>query len=151
LNSFLDAIQAAILRVKLRHLDRWVEERAERAQRYHTQLMELDLVTPVLTSGVTSAYRGYIVRVRERDRVLAHLRTNGVEAATMYLPPVHLQPAMARFGYREGDFPITERVAKELIVLPIYPELTAGQIDYVAQTLRDALGDHLPEECALDP
>ena len=151
LNSFLDAIQAAILRVKLRHLDRWVQERAERAQRYDTQLMELDLVTPVLTSGVTSAYRGYIVRVRERDRVLAHLRTNGVEAATMYLPPVHLQPAMARFGYREGDFPITERVAKELIVLPIYPELTDGQIDYVAQTLRDALGDHLPEECALDP
>jgi dTDP-4-amino-4,6-dideoxygalactose transaminase len=58
---------------------------------------------------------------------------------------------MARFGYRERDFPITERVAKKLIVLPIYPELTDGQIDYVAQTLRDALGDHLPEECALDP
>jgi dTDP-4-amino-4,6-dideoxygalactose transaminase len=139
LNSSLDAIQAAILRVKLRHLDRFVEARAERARSYDLRLAGLDVITPLIADGVTSSYRGYIIRVQDRDRVLAHLQGSGVEAATMYLPPVHLQPAMARFGYSESDFPVTERVARELIVLPIYPELTEDQIEYVAQTLEEAL------------
>ena len=139
LNSSLDAIQAAILRVKLRHLDRFVKARAERARSYDSQLAGLDVITPVISDGVTSAYRGYIIRVKDRDRVLAHLQGSGVEAATMYLPPVHLQPAMTRFGYSESDFPVTEQVARELIVLPIYPELTEDQINYVTQTLEEAL------------
>ena len=139
-NSFLDAIQAAMLRVKLRHLDSWLAERAERARWYDERLAEFEVVTPHIAAGVTSAYRGYIIRVRDRNRVLARLLEAGVVAKTMYLPPVHLQPAMARFGYREGDFPVAEAVARELIVLPLYPELEQNQVDHVARTLRDALG-----------
>ena len=139
LNSSLDAIQAAILRVKLRHLDRFVKARTERAKSYDSQLAGLDVITPVISEGVTSAYRGYIIRVKDRDRILAHLQGSGIEAATMYLPPVHLQPAMNHFGYSESDFPVTEQVARELIVLPIYPELTDDQISYVTQMLREAL------------
>jgi dTDP-4-amino-4,6-dideoxygalactose transaminase len=140
-NSCLDALQAALLRVKLRHLDSWLAARTERARWYDEGLAELDVITPHIVDGVTCTYRGYIVRVqeRERDRILAHLLASGIEARTLYLPPVHLQPAMARYGYRVGDLPVTEAVARDMIVLPIYPELERSQVDYVALTLRDAL------------
>ncbi|UCH24942.1 MAG: DegT/DnrJ/EryC1/StrS family aminotransferase [Trueperaceae bacterium] len=139
-NSFLDAIQAATLRVKLRHLDRWLAERGERARWYDECLAELDVVTPHIAEGVTCAYRGYIIRVRDRNRVQAHLLEAGVETRAWYTPPVHLQPAMARYGYREGDFPAGEAFARELILLPLYPELETSQVEHVARTLRDALG-----------
>jgi dTDP-4-amino-4,6-dideoxygalactose transaminase len=139
-NSFLDAIQAAMLRVKLRHLDSWLAERAERARWYDELLAELDIVTPYIADGVTCAYRGYIVRVRDRNRIQAHLLEAGVETRAWYSPPVHLQPAMSRFGYREGDFPVGEAFARELLLLPLYPELEQSQVDHVARTLRDALG-----------
>jgi len=138
-NSTLDSIQAAVLRVKLRHLDGWLEQRAERGKLYDRLLADLDVIVPYVQENVTCAYRGYVIRVKERNRVLATLTAHGVEAATLYLPPIHLQPAMARFGYQEGDFPITEKVARELIVLPIYPELENKEIEYVAQVLSDAL------------
>jgi len=138
-NSVLDSIQAAVLRVKLRHLDQWLEQRAERAKLYDRLLADLDVITPCVRENVTCAYRGYVIRVKERKHVLATLKAHGVEARTLYLPPVHLQPAMARFGYQEGDFPVTEKVARELIVLPIYPELENKKIEYVAQVLSDAL------------
>ncbi|MFC2105278.1 DegT/DnrJ/EryC1/StrS family aminotransferase [Candidatus Bipolaricaulota bacterium] len=138
-NSQMDAIQAAVLRVKLRYLDNWFIQREERAQWYRTRLADIDAVVPCIRDNVTSAHRGYIVRVKERNRVLASLNQHGIEARAFYLPPVHLQPAMSRFGYREGDFPVTEKVAKELLLLPIYPELREAQVDYVTTTLRKVL------------
>jgi UDP-2-acetamido-2-deoxy-ribo-hexuluronate aminotransferase len=138
-NSLLDAIQAAVLRVKLRHLDRWVERRTEKANLYDKLLSKLDIVIPHIRDNVTSTYRGYIIRVKERKRILAKLLANGIEARTFYLPPIHLQPAMRKFSYQEGDFPVTERVARELIVLPIYPEIEDETIRYVERALRTAL------------
>lgn len=138
-NSALDSIQAAVLRVKLRYLDRWLEQRAERGKLYDRLLANLDVITPYVQENVTCAYRGYVIRVKERSRILAALKAHGVDAATLYLPPIHLQPAMKQFGYQEGDFPVTERVARELITLPIYPELEEKKIEYVAQVLSGAL------------
>ncbi len=138
-NSQMDAIQAAVLRVKLRYLDEWLAQRVEKADWYGTRLANLDVILPHLRANVTSAYRGYVVRVKNRDRVLATLNEHGVEARAFYLPPVHLQPAMSAFGFREGAFPVTEKVAKELLLLPIYPELQESQVDHVAAILQKAL------------
>jgi len=134
-NSYLDAVQAAVLRCKLRMLDKWVERRAQIGRSYDASLADLDLITPRLRDGVTSVYRGYIIRVKDRDRVLAELQAHEIEATTLYLPPVHLQPMMSPQGYREGDFPMTEQVARELITLPIYPELAKKQIEQVVAAL----------------
>jgi len=143
-NSMLDAIQAAVLRVKLQHLDEWLKKREERAEYYRECLASLDVILPCVSNTVTSSYRGYVIRVKERRNVLKHLIDYGVEVRLLYLPPVHLQPAMSKYEYQEGDFPVTERVARELIVLPIYPELENKKIEYVAQVLSDAL--QLPEQ-----
>jgi dTDP-4-amino-4,6-dideoxygalactose transaminase len=134
-NSLLDAIQAAVLRVKLRYLDQWLKRRREKAYLYDKLLSKLDIIIPHIRDNVTSTYRGYIIRVKERKRVLEQLLANGIEARTLYLPPIHLQPAMNKFSYQERDFPVTERVARELIVLPIYPELEDEKIGYVAKVL----------------
>lgn len=138
-NSTLDSIQAAVLRVKLRHLDSWLEHRARWADVYSSLLADLPVVRPYIAARATSAYRGYLIRVKDRNRVLEYLKANGVDAATLYLPPVHLQPAMSQFGYAEGDFPVTEVVAKELLALPIYPELTQEKVEYVVDVLRRGL------------
>ena len=138
-NSYLDSIQAAVLRVKLRKLDQWLSQRAEKARLYDEKLSSLEIMTPYIRDGVTSAYRGYIIRVKNRNHVFEELRSQGVEATTLYLPPVHLQPAMSSLGYREGDFPITELVTRELITLPIYPELTRKQIEHVVTVLHDCV------------
>lgn len=145
-NSMLDSIQAAILRVKLRYLDAWLDKRAQIASIYDAALRDLNVVTPFIDDHVNSAYRGYVIRVAERNRVLAHLKENGVDAAALYLPPVHLQPAMSQFGYCEGDFPVTERVAEDMISLPIYPEMTQEQTEYVIRILRNVLGASVPTE-----
>jgi len=138
-NSYLDSIQAAVLRVKLRKLDQWLNQRAEKARLYDEKLSGLEIITPYIRDGVTSAYRGYITRVKNRNHVFAELLSQGIEATTLYLPPVHLQPAMSSLGYREGDFPVTELVARELITLPIYPELSSEQIEHVVKVLHDCV------------
>lgn len=138
-NSHLDSIQAAVLRVKLRHLDHWLQERAMVAQLYKNKLSSLDVVLPYIRPGFTSAYRGFAIRVKNRNCVLQALRTEGIDARTLYLPPLHLQPFMKRFGYREGNFPVTERIASELIVLPLYPELTSEEIEHVVNVIEYAL------------
>jgi len=138
-NSMLDSIQAAILRVKLRHLDEWLEKRAHCAAVYDAALKGLGVTTPFVHESVTSAYRGYLIRVANRSRILAHLRANGIEAAAHYLPPLHLQPAMSRFGYQEGAFPVTEEIATEMISLPLYPEMTEEHIEHVVRVLKCGL------------
>lgn len=130
-NSRLDAIQAAVLSVKLRKLDGWVERRGERARLYDCLLADLDVVRPFVMDNVVSTYRGYVIRVNDRNRVLEGLRARGVQAGASYLPPLHMHPLWRHLGYREGDFPITEMVAREMISLPLYPELADGQIEQV--------------------
>src|SRR5215207_2774542 len=141
-NSRLDTFQAAVLRVKLPHLDAWSDARRERAATY-TRLLEdaglLEFVTPPhVTSGARHIFHQYVVRVpaARRDALLEHLKANGVGTKVYYPVPLHLQPCFANLGYREGDFPESERAARETLALPMFPELTRAQQEYVVETLR---------------
>jgi dTDP-4-amino-4,6-dideoxygalactose transaminase len=138
-NSRLDTLQAVVLNAKLAQLAAWNELRREAAARYDTLLADLPAVTPPVTlAGNVHVWHLYVVRVPERDRVLAHLRASGVGAGIHYPRAVHQQPAFAHLG-DEGWFPHAERAAAEILTLPLYPGITAAQQERVVATLREAL------------
>ncbi|MEK7799746.1 MAG: DegT/DnrJ/EryC1/StrS family aminotransferase [Acidobacteriota bacterium] len=148
-NGRLDALQAAILRVKLRGLAARNLRRRALAARYGERLLEMGLATqagaplllPVERPGGTHAYHLYTVRVPAgRDRVRAALLERGIETGIHYPIPLHLQPAYAWMGLREGAFPEAERAAREVLSLPLYPEMTDDQVGRVCEALRGALG-----------
>ncbi|NLE76221.1 MAG: DegT/DnrJ/EryC1/StrS family aminotransferase [Chloroflexi bacterium] len=138
-NSCLGSLQAAVLRAKLPGLDPWLERRRTVAQRYHEGLQGLPVVTPDPPPYMEPVYRGYLVRLPRRDQVFHALKAQGIGVNLLYLPPVHLHPAFRYLGYREGDFPVTERVARQMLSLPLYPEMTNDQVDQVVAAIRDAL------------
>jgi dTDP-4-amino-4,6-dideoxygalactose transaminase len=137
-NSRLDEIQAAILRCKLRHLDADNAARARHADSYDEFLRGLPLGLPRRREGASHVFHLYVVRSNERDRVLARLRKEQVGALIHYPVPVHLQPAFRPFGRGEGSLPETERAAREILSLPMYPELSAGEFDAVVKALASA-------------
>lgn len=139
-NYRLDAIQAAVLRVKLRHLEEWNAARRQAARWYDERLDRVAGVQRMIpTEWAVPVYHLYVARVPDRNRVLAALKDAGIEAGIHYPVPLHLQPAYAHLGYREGEFPVTERMCREILSLPIYPEITEEQVDFVVATLRQAL------------
>ena len=135
-NSRLDELQAAVLRVKLPHLDEDNAKRGIIAGIYAEGLQELGLGLPAPRKGVGHAYHLYVVRTPRRDHVLAGLRERGVRAAIHYPQPVHLQPAYKRPGV---SLPETERAAGEILSLPMFPELNRGDVLSVTETLKDIL------------
>ena len=136
----LDNLQAAVLGVKLPHLDRWNALRREHARLYGELLADLpEVVTPYVMPGVEHVYHLYVVQVPNRDNVQAALKAAGIETGIHYPLPLHQQPAYARLRYAPEDFPITADMAPRLLSLPMYPELTAEQIHYVAANLKEAL------------
>lgn len=137
-NYRMDELQGAILAVKLRHLDHWTEARRHHARAYHTALAGLPLVRPVERNGWRHVYHLYVVRVAERERVRAHLETSRIRTGIHYPVPVHLQEAYQDLGYGRGSLPETERAAREVLSLPMFPELQSAQIDRVAEALADA-------------
>jgi dTDP-4-amino-4,6-dideoxygalactose transaminase len=138
-NFRMDALQAAILRVKLRHLDRWSEGRARNAALYH-QLFEGSRVgRPFRDPRARHIYNQYVIRVPERDLVREALTERGIGTEIYYPVPLHLQKCFATLGYREGDMPNAEAAARETLALPIYPELTEEQIRHVAAAVRDVV------------
>ncbi|MBW3539001.1 MAG: DegT/DnrJ/EryC1/StrS family aminotransferase [Planctomycetes bacterium] len=146
LNSRLDALQAAVLRVKLARLEHWTEARRANAQRY-AELFELHklldmIVPPQELPERRHVFNQYCVRIREgrRDEVLAGLRARGIGAAIYYPQPLHLQECFASLGYRAGDFPEAEAAAREVLALPIFPELSQSQQERVVQGLAEVLG-----------
>ena len=136
-NSRLDALQAAILRVKLRHLDRWSEARARNAARYHEQFEGTRVGRPFRDPRARHIYNQYIIRVPERDPLRQFLSERGIGTEIYYPLPLHLQKCFIALGHREGDMPNAEAAAKETLALPIYPELTEDQIRYVASAVRE--------------
>jgi dTDP-4-amino-4,6-dideoxygalactose transaminase len=133
-NSRLDALQAAILSVKLRHLDAWSEGRRGRAARYDELFKGSPVVTPVIEPGNTHIFHQYTIRVPRRDALRSHLAENDIGSEIYYPVPLHIQECFSSLGYKEGDLPESERAAKECMSLPVYPELTDEQQDYVAKT-----------------
>ena len=131
-----------MLRVKLKHLDAWSGARRERAEAYTRLITDAGLtefVTPPhVLPGARHIFHQYVVRVPEarRDALLEHLKAHGVGTKVYYPVPLHLQPCFADLGYKEGDFPESERAARSTLALPMYPELTRAQQEYVVETLR---------------
>ena len=138
-NRRLDTIQAAMLRVKLPHLDRWNGARREHAALYDRLLEGLPLVRPATRSDVDHVWHLYVVRVRDRHRVRQRLLDEGIETGIHYPVPIHLQPAYRELGHRGGDFPVSERYADEILSLPMYPELLDDAIRRVVDALGRAL------------
>lgn len=142
-NHRLDAVQAAVLGVKLRHLPRWTEGRRRVAAAYRLALAALDVGLPAQAGG-DHVYHVFAIRTAARDAVAAALHAEGVATGIHYPRPVHLQPAYADLGYREGDFPIAEAIARETLSLPIYPELTPDQIDHIVLAVTRACAASIP-------
>jgi dTDP-4-amino-4,6-dideoxygalactose transaminase len=142
-NSRLDTLQAAVLRVKLPHLDAWSEARRERADTYTHLLraagLEEFVTPPFIRPDARHIFHQYVIRVSPpaaRDALLEHLKRNGVGTKVYYPVPLHRQPCFAYLGYKEGDFPESERAARETLALPMFPELTPAQQEYVVETVR---------------
>ncbi|MGH7729895.1 MAG: DegT/DnrJ/EryC1/StrS family aminotransferase [Candidatus Eiseniibacteriota bacterium] len=138
-NSRLDAIQAAILRVKLKHLDRWSEKRALNARLYDQLLEGSRIGRPYRDARARHIFNQYVVRVPNRDAVRTRMTDRGIGTEVYYPVPLHLQACFAMIGHQPGDMPHSEAAAKGTLALPIYPELTEDQIRHVAATLRDVL------------
>ncbi len=138
-NSRLHALQAAVLNVKLPHLERWNERRRHIAQRYDQAFRGSQNVVPLLVApGAVHTYHQYAVRIRGsrgRDRVQSALAEHKISTGVHYPTPVHLQEAARSWGYAAGDFPHAERLAREVLCLPVHPFLADGDVDYVAETL----------------
>jgi dTDP-4-amino-4,6-dideoxygalactose transaminase len=134
-NHRLDSLQAAILRVKLHYLDQWIESRRYLARVYNNLLANSNVVTPAEPAGYQHVYHLYVIRTQERDALQTYLKEHGIGTAIHYPTPVHLQPFFAGAGYSQGQFPVTENLAKEILSLPMFPELTIGQVELVASTI----------------
>ena len=136
-NYRMEGIQGAVLGVKLKHLQNWTDTRRRVAHRYQELLADTPLQLPREADYAESAWHLYVVRHPYRDELKKHLEANQVGCALHYPLPLHLQKAYAHLGYKAGDFPVTEKAARECLSLPIYPELTDSQIQRVAEVIKD--------------
>ena len=139
-NSRLDALQAAVLRVKFRHLDAWTEGRQNHAARYRARLASL--AAPVIPAEPTvyqtrHVYNQFVIRAPRRDALRAHLKKQGIGSEIYYPLPLHMQPCYADLGYKQGDFPVSEKLASESLALPVHAEIAAEDIDYVCDAISD--------------
>ena len=135
-NSRLDSLQAAILRVKLKNLDKWLDARRKIADKYNKAFSGIGIVTPKVSEGNVHTYHQYTIAVDDRDKFLEHLKTNSVAARVYYPIPLHLQACYGALGYSEGSFPVSEKLSKNILSLPIYPDLTDEQSGYVVDTVK---------------
>lgn len=136
-NSRLDALQAAVLRVKLSHLDKWNAARRAHTALYDKLLADVPgVVTPYVSPNVEHVYHLYVIQVPNRDQVQAALKAAGIQTGIHYPIPLHEQPAYAHLGYKPEDFPVTHALASQILSLPMYPELNEEQIHYVVEVIR---------------
>ncbi|MDQ3817292.1 MAG: DegT/DnrJ/EryC1/StrS family aminotransferase, partial [Acidobacteriota bacterium] len=136
-NSRLDSIQAAILSVKLKHLDDWNDARRNVAGRYNEMLKDSPVTVPYQSPDSHHVFHQYTIRAQQRDALAAHLHEQGIGSMIYYPVPLHLQPLYSGLGYGEGSLPHAERAAREVLSLPMYPELTEGQQAAVAKAIRE--------------
>jgi len=143
-NSRLDALQAAVLHAKLPHLPAWSAARQRNAAWYDRRFADLEragkLVRPVVRGYNESIYNQYTLRVENRDALREHLNSRGIGNAVYYPLPLHLQPCFAYLGYRAGDFPESERASQQVLSIPVFPELTAEELEEVATAIEEFFG-----------
>ncbi len=139
-NSHLDTIQSAILSVKLKYLEKWNERRREIAKYYTEKLSNIDeVITPVERRGAKCVYHQYVIRIKRREEARLYLRERGIGTGVFYPKPIHKQKAFEVYVSDGESYPETEKSANEVLALPIYPELTVEQIDYVVECIKDFL------------
>ncbi len=136
-NSRLDEIQAAILRIKLRELDKWNNKRRENAIFYNEQLKDTKLVTPFEDKDVKHVYHLYIIQSENRAELVNYLKDNGIATGIYYPVPLHLQKAYKNLGYKEGDLPNAEYLSHRTFAIPVFPELTDDEKKYIVEKLKE--------------
>jgi dTDP-4-amino-4,6-dideoxygalactose transaminase len=139
-NCRMDGIQAAVLSVKLRHLEKGNQLRRSHAAHYDRTLVAIEeVITPLQAAFARHVYHVYPICVQQRDEVMQFLHKNGIGCGIHYPVPIHLQEAYRSLGYQRGAFPVAERCANEMVSLPMFPELTAAQVEMVAQCIKEAV------------
>lgn len=137
-NGRLDAIQAGVLRIKLRRLETWNEARRRNAKHYNELLSSVKgVMLPLEANGSRHVYHLYVILVDDRDGLQKYLNDKGIGTGLHYPVPLHLQKAYSGNGHKEGEFPVTESVAKRLLSLPMFPELAKAQVEYVADCIKE--------------
>ncbi len=134
-NSRLDEIQAALLRVKFKMIDEWNKKRKEIAEIYTKELKEY-VIVPHIKKDRNHVFHQYTIRTEKRDELRNYLFKKGIETAVHYPLPLHLQPAYSYLGYKKGDFKVTEKISKQVLSLPIYPEITQEKVYYVIESIK---------------
>ncbi|MCX8065425.1 MAG: DegT/DnrJ/EryC1/StrS family aminotransferase [Candidatus Hydrogenedentes bacterium] len=139
-NSHLDTIQSAVLSIKLKYLENWNEERRKIAKYYTEKMKDLrEIITPVEREGSVCVYHQYVIRIKNRDEARKYLQEKGIGTAVFYPNPIHKQKAFNPYIEEKDRFPESEKLAQESLALPIYPELTTKQLDYVVNCIKDFL------------
>ncbi len=138
-NYRLEEMQAAILRAKLRHLDKWTQMRRKNASIYNGLLEGCDVSIPIEKEYNRHVYHLYVIRAKNRQRLIEHLNSKGIQTAIHYPTPIHLQEAYSHLNYKKGSFPIAERFAGEILSLPMFPELKQDEIAMVANSIKEFL------------
>ena len=144
LNSRLDSLQAAVLSVKLKHLETWCGQRIERAAHYHELFRQSGLIgkglmdIPPLRTDKSHVFNNYVIRAERRDELKQFLAERRIQSEIYYPLPLHLQRCFVNLGYKQGDFPQAELAAREVLALPLYPELTSGQQETVVDTIKES-------------
>jgi len=141
-NNRLDAIQAAILRVKLQYLDKWNQKRKKHADYYNKQLEDTGLVVPHVSDGNVHIYHQYILKAsnaKQREKIMTALNSKGVDSRIYYSNPLHLQPCFKHLGYKKGDFPESEAASEATFAIPVYPELTEDQLNFIVNAIKESL------------
>ena len=136
-NLRMDTLQASILQAKLRHLENWNRQRQEHAAQYRSRLAHLPLETPKLVKGSESVYHLFPVCHARRDEIAESLKARFVATGVHYPIPCHLQPAYRELGHKKGDFPVSEKIASQVLTLPMFPEMAQEQIDHVCRSLEE--------------
>ncbi len=140
-NHRMDGLQAAVLNVKLKHLETWTQKRIHLAGMYDQLLQGIpQVLSPRVQASNRHVYHLYVIQAEQRDVLLEHLHTNGIEAGIHYPIPLHLQPPYHHLGYEKGTFPVAERVADNILSLPLYPELNPAQVEFIVNSIREFYG-----------
>ncbi|MHA2052193.1 MAG: DegT/DnrJ/EryC1/StrS family aminotransferase [Candidatus Hodarchaeales archaeon] len=136
-NYRMSEFQAAVLNVKMKYIENWTEMRRKNAEAYSERLADIEqVITPSELKNVKHVYHLYVIRAENRDELQNFLKENGVASGLHYPIPLHLTQAYAHLGYKKGDFPVAEKLANEILSLPMYPELAEEQIDYVCEKIK---------------
>lgn len=139
-NNRLDTIQAAVLQVKLKYLKDWNEKREKNAGYFNQRLLGLALKTPFLLPASSHVYHQYVLRLNTSSKkLIEHLRGKGIDSRVYYPVPLHLQKCFKYLGYRKGDFPESEKASQQTLAIPVYPDLTPEELDYIAGSIREFL------------